>query len=299
MNPAVGLSIGVTVFTTMLALGLGLEPEGLRQWCSRPALPLRVLLGSCVLVPLLGLLLLQSPWSWTLAQPERTAIALMVLCPSAPLALRRARAAGGDHQLAALLQVGAALLAIITVPLLGLLFRWSFGVDGWEAQPIDVALQVGQIQVLPLLLGLLLRRRRPRLADRLQTPLERLANGLLILLVLIVILQVGPLLWAYLPGNLPALFAMALLAVGSLWIGRALGGGRSGHGLTTALVTAMRNPGLALLFASRYGQALPGLSLAILLYVLVTLVVSLPLVWLPHRSAGQSAALRPADRSRD
>ena len=283
MNPVVGLFIGVTVFSTMLALGLGLNLQALRQWCCRPALPLRVLLGSCLLVPVVGLLLLHTPWSWSMAKPVRTAIGLMAICPSAPLALRRATGAGGDHQLAALLQEGAALLAIITVPMMALLFRWSFGLDGWEVRPIDVALQVGQVQVLPLLLGLVMRRWRPHLAERLRTPLERLANGLLILLVVALLLKLGPSLWTFLSGNLVALIAMVLMAMASLLIGWALGGARSRHRMTTSLVTAMRNPGLALLFASRYGEALSGLGLAISLYALVTLVVSLPLVRLARQ----------------
>ncbi len=283
MNPVVGLFIGVTVFSTMLALGLGLNLQALRQWCCRPALPLRVLLGSCLLVPVVGLLLLHTPWSWSMAKPVRTAIGLMAICPSAPLALRRATGAGGDHQLAALLQEGAALLAIITVPMMALLFRWSFGLDGWEVRPIDVALQVGQVQVLPLLLGLVMRRWRPHLAERLRTPLERLANGMLILLVVALLLKLGPSLWTFLSGNLVALIAMVLMAMASLLIGWALGGARSRHRMTTSLVTAMRNPGLALLFASRYGEALSGLGLAISLYALVTLVVSLPLVRLARQ----------------
>ena len=97
MSTAIGLFITLTLFSTMLALGLTLRVEGLRPWLSRPGLPLRVLLGSCVLVPLLALLLLQTPWSWQIAQPVRFAIALMALCPSAPLALRKARKGGGDQ----------------------------------------------------------------------------------------------------------------------------------------------------------------------------------------------------------
>ncbi|MBU6251460.1 MAG: transporter, partial [Cyanobacteria bacterium REEB417] len=134
MPVPVGLFITATLFSTMLALGLSLRLEMLRGWLDRPGLPLRVLLGSCVLVPLLGLLLLQTPWSFSIERDERTAIALMALCPSAPLAMRKARKVGGDHQLAALLQVGAALLAILTVPLLGWVFRERFGVVGWEVR---------------------------------------------------------------------------------------------------------------------------------------------------------------------
>ncbi len=43
---------GLTLFAIMFALGLGLQPQALEQIRRRPALVLRVLIGSCVLVPL-------------------------------------------------------------------------------------------------------------------------------------------------------------------------------------------------------------------------------------------------------
>lgn len=275
MSTAIGWFIGLTLFSTMLALGLSLQSEALGRWCRQPALPLRVLLGSCLLVPLLALLLLQTPWSWQLSQPSRFAIALMALCPSAPLALRRARKGGGDHQLAALIQVGAAIAAILSIPLLGLAFRQTFTVVGWQVQPLEVALQVSRVQLLPLVLGLSLRHWQPSLADHLETPLERIANLLLLVLAVLVLFKAGPLLLAFVPANLTALLLMALLAAVALLIGRLMAAEQiPEHGATTALVTAMRNPGLALLLASRHGQELQGLRLAILAYVLVTVLVS-------------------------
>ena len=279
MTTAINLFVGLTLFSTMLALGLSLRSGALRQWCSQPALPLRVLLGSCLLIPVLALLLLQTPWSWQIPQPTRFAIALMALCPSAPLALRKARKGGGDQQLAALVQVSAAAIAIASIPLIGLAFRQTFNVIGWDVHPLDVALQVGRVQVLPLLLGLILRQWRPTIADRLETPLERIATLLLLVLVSLVLIKAGPLLMAFLPANLPGVGLMALLVIASLWIGQQLAGSQAAeHGSTTALVTAMRNPGLALLFANRHGQELPGLRLAILVYVVVTVLISTP--WL-------------------
>lgn len=291
MTQAIGLFVSLTLFSTMLALGLSLRVEALQAWASRPGLPLRVLLGSCVLVPLLALLLLQTPWGWQLSQPSRFAIALMGLCPSAPLSLRKARQAGGDHQLAALVQTAAALGAIVSVPLLGLAFRQTFGVSGWAIQPVDVATQVGRAQVLPLLLGLSLRHWRPRLAKGLEPPLERLANLLLLILLALVLIKAGPLLLGFVPGNLAALALMALMAILTLLVGRGMAGPASmEQGIAAGLVTAMRNPGLALLFADRYGQNLAGLKLSILLYVLVTLIVSIP--WLRY-NLHNSAAARP------
>jgi BASS family bile acid:Na+ symporter len=278
MNVSASLVVTPTLFSVMLALGLSLRPESMHHWRSRPGLPLRVLLGSCLVVPGLALLLLQSPWGWELSRPARHAIALMAVCPSAPLALRKAGASGGDRQLAALLQVSAALAAIVTIPLLALLFRHTFHQEGWLIRPLDVAWQVGQAQVLPLLLGVLLRQRLPRLAERIERPLEKLANTLLVLLLLMVLLKAGPALVATIPADPWALLAMAVLTAASLAVGHWLGGQDPPERLTTSLVTAMRNPGLALLFATSHGQHLPGLKLWILAYVLITVLLSVPLV---------------------
>ena len=72
---------------------------------------------------------------------------------------------------------------------------------------------------------------------------------------------------------------MVLLALAIGWL-------LSGPGLqertTVAVVTSTRNPGLALLFASTHAADVSGLKLAILVYVLVTLLLSLPFLRL-HR----------------
>ena len=276
MNTVIGLFVELTLLTTMVALGLGLRSDAVIGWLRRPGLPLRLLLVSCVLVPLLALLLLKSPWNGLLSKPAGYAIALMALCPSAPMAMHKARKLGGDHQLAAVVQVGAALTAIVTVPLLGLAFRQSFAVMGWQMSPLEVAGQVARVQVLPVLLGLGIRHWRPQLASTLEGPLTRLANVLLLVLFSLVLAKAGPLLLPLVPANLPAVLLMALLALAALLMGQAMAGGEPEQRLSAGLVTAMRNPGLALLFANRNGSDLAGLKLLILLYVLVTVVVSLP-----------------------
>jgi BASS family bile acid:Na+ symporter len=278
MKPGISLLIGLTLFCTMFGLGLSLELDALKRWIRNPAVPIRVVLGSCLLVPLVGLVLLSLPWSWSLPQPERTALALMAICPSAPLALRKTRKSGGDHQLAALIQISAALCAIATVPLMALLFRQTFSVSGWDVKPVEIAMQVGRVQVLPVLLGLGIRQWRDEIADRLETPLDRLANILLVLLAGIIMIKAGPLLIAALVGKVGALVFMALLVVTSLAIGWSLASDKTGERMTTSLVASMRNPGLALLLASRYGEGQVGLKVTILIYVVVTLLLSWPVV---------------------
>lgn len=287
MHFAIQLFVVVTLFITMLGLGLGLTRDSLNLWLRQPSMAVRVALGSSLLVPLLGVLLLHGPWSGAIAQPIRVAMALMALCPSAPLAIRTVRRQGGDHALAALVQVMAAIIAMVSIPLLAPFFPHAFDRGGWLAGQVsltlqtgwEVALQVARVQVLPLLLGLALRRRRPALADRLEKPLNRIAALLLLLLTLLILVSASHFLLGFLTANLAGLLLMAVQVIGCLLIGQALAGShRAQHGSTTALVTAMRNAGLALLFADQFGDDVYGLKLAILLYVLLTAMISNPVL---------------------
>jgi predicted Na+-dependent transporter len=267
---------GLTLFTIMFALGLGLQLDAIAQIRHRPALVIRVLIGSCVLVPLVALVLLKLPLSFALSKSARFGIALMAASPSAPLTLRKAGNRGGDRQLAAVLQACAAVAAIVSIPFLADLFQAKFGVDGWDIAPREVALQVSLAQVLPLLAGLLLRRCKPQWVARLQGPLDTLANGLLLLLTVVVLIMAGPLLVPFVAANLLALVFMAVMVVVALAIGYLMAGPAPRERTTVALVTSMRNPGLALLFASSHGAGMPGLKLAVLAYLLVTVLLSIP-----------------------
>ncbi|MFN9620885.1 MAG: transporter [Synechococcaceae cyanobacterium] len=275
--------IPASLFTLMFALGLGLRGEAVTLLRRRPALILRVLIGSCLLVPLAGLLLLRSPFLGALSVPVRLAIGLMAVCPSAPLTLRKAGRQGGDQELAALLQLLAAAAAMVTIPLLADLYRALFHLSGWEIHPLDVARQVLLIQGLPLLLGVLVRSQLPQLAERVQVPLDRAANLLLLTLVALILGRSWPLLRLFLASNLAGLAAMALMVLLALAVGWVLSGPGLRERTTGAVVTSTRNPGLALLFASTHAQGVVGLKLAILVYVLLTLLLSLPLLRLSRR----------------
>ena len=278
------LLIPATLFVIMFALGLGLPGDRLGLLRQRPGLLLRVLLGSCLLVPLFALLLLRLPISLALPEPARLAIALMAICPSAPLILRKADKADGDAALAAQLQVAAALAAIASVPLMAELFTLAFGLTGWDIGPASVARQVGMAQLLPLGCGLVVRRRCPGWAQRWLGPCDRLANLLLLALVLLVLIKAGPALLGFALANGRSVVLMVALVLLSLLVGWwAAGRGRQER-ITVPLVTSMRNPGLALLLASTYAPSLPSLKLGILLYLLVTLVVQIPFLrWRSRR----------------
>ncbi|MEX1315766.1 MAG: bile acid:sodium symporter, partial [Synechococcaceae cyanobacterium] len=221
--------------------------------------------------------------------PARFGIALMAVCPSAPLTLRKAGKSGGSAQLAAHLQVGAALAAIVSIPLMAELFAGIYRVEGWEIHPATVALQVGKAQILPLACGLFLRRWRPAWAERWVGLFEKLANLLLLLLVLLVLAKAAPYLFPFMGRNLLAMGFMSVMVLVSLLIGYLLAGPDPEERTTVSLVTSMRNPGLALLFAQIHAPTMVGLKVSILAYLLLTVVLSVPfLVW--RRKAAVMAA---------
>ncbi len=286
MAPSPSVLVPSTLFTIMFALGVGLPLDGFSRWQQHPGLLLRGLLGTCMLVPLVAVALLLWPPTLALSQPARFAIALMAVCPSAPLLLRKAGKQGGDRSLAALLQVGAALVAILSIPLLANLITHIFGVSGWAIEARHVAGQVALIQLLPLLLGLLLRRFAPQWASRLEAPLDRIANVLLLLLVLVVLVKTAPLLATYVGANLVALPVMGTLVLISLALGYGLADRDPQQRVTLALVTSMRNPGLALLLAGTYAPEVPAVKLGILMYLLITVLLSIPFLrWQRQRPA--------------
>ncbi len=56
-----------------------------------------------------------------------------------------------------------------------------------------------------------------------------------------------------------------------------------------SLVTSMRNPGLALLFAQIHAPTMVGLKLSILAYLLLTVVLSVPFLAWRKRAAAVAA----------
>ena len=293
MTPTTLLSllIKTNLITLMVSLGLGLRLHKLAEHHQRPWLILRVVLGSCVLVPLVGLVALKLPISQQLTPGARLGIALMALSPSAPLTLRKAGVQGGDAHLAAVLQVVAALLAVVSIPLLGDLFQAAFHVRGWDLDPGQVALQVGLVQVLPLSVGVLLGHWRPDLGARWAAPVQRVALLTTLLVVGLILFLLMPELLSFFVTNPWAIPSMALMTAAALGIGYGLGGPRREERLTAALVTSMRNPGLALLFAVTHGPGVPGVKVAILAYLLITILASIPFL----RWAQTPAKRNPAE----
>src|SRR6185312_14858471 len=93
-----------------------------------PFLLLRGIFSVLVVVPVIGI---AASFAFGLSLAEKVGVALMVIAPGAPLALRRTLASGGDAGFAATLQIAVAVLAIPTMPLWVVVGNWLFDTHGF------------------------------------------------------------------------------------------------------------------------------------------------------------------------
>lgn len=259
-----------TVFTVMFSLGLAISPGDFRAAWRRPGLMLKGLFSVLVAAPALALIVTRVA---SLERPVEIGIVLMAIAPGAPVALRRSLSAGGHRGFAPALQIAVALLAVVAIPL------WIAGLDhvyGGNAtiDPRHLMRQVFIAQLLPLGLGMLLQHCREELAESLGARLARITTLLLLTLALLALLDV----WrtvadAGLNATLAIVVTTALILAG----GHLLGGPDPATRTALAVVSAARNPGLALLVAA-VNHADPRIIATVLAYLIISALTITPYV---------------------
>src|SRR4029079_2806563 len=184
----IGLFATATVFAVMFSIGLMLGREQIAAAMQRRIVLLAVIFAVVVPVPALAVLALKL---FGLTGPIAVGIVLMSISPGAPIALRRALDAGSSREFAPALHVAIVVLAVVTVPASVAILDWIFA-RGFTVTPFDIGRQVFVAQLLPLMLGTALRAARPVLAGKLQQPIGRIGNILLLILTVLVLVDFPP-----------------------------------------------------------------------------------------------------------
>jgi BASS family bile acid:Na+ symporter len=270
-----------TLFAVMSSIGLGISVGELRVVWQRPALLLRALFATLVVVPVLAI---ASSRALALPRLEEIGVVLMAISPGAPMALRNALGAGGHRGFAPSLQIAVALLAVLSLPLsIAVLDRVYAG--SASITPAAVAAQVLVAQLLPLGLGVAVRRARANLAAALEPRMGRVGNVLLALLVV----AAGVEIWGDVLASRPRVAAaVALTTLGALAAGHVVGGPDRSTRTAAATTAATRNAGLALLVAT-LNRAQPPIRATVLAYVAFSVPIVLAyLAW--RRRLGKSPA---------
>lgn len=261
-----------TIFAVMLTLGLGVDVGEFRWVWRHRALLGKSLFSVLVVVPAIAIAVTNV---LDLSRAATIGIVLMAISPGAPIALKRSLGAGGHSVFAPALQILVTLLAVVSMPLsvaaLDVVYEGHAVVE-----PMHIMQQVFMAQLLPLGLGMAIRRMRPTIADRVEPKLARAATLLLLLLTVAVIVDV----WQPVAdAGSGAALAIAMVTALALASGHALGGPHRSTRTALAVCSAARNPGLALLVATA-NHAPPAIEAAVLAYLVVSgLLVVAYVVW--------------------
>ncbi len=230
-----------TVFSVMAAIGTTIRPNTFLEHI-RSLLLCRGLFNVLAFVPTVGIL---SSFLFGLSLPEKVGVALMVMAPGAPLALRRALGSGGHAGFGPTLQVAIAILALPALPLWVAIGNWLFGTHG-IVDLAAVAKQITLAQLLPLALGAVVRSVAPVWGPRFGIALGRAGAALLVVAIVTEVINLHAIIALARPGPIVVSVVTTLAAI---VMGHLLGGTVPAVRHSIAVASALRNVGLALLIA--------------------------------------------------
>ena len=190
-----GVLLPASLGIIMLGLGMTLHPADFRRILSQPK---AVLIGLGVQMLLLtaicfGLCLL-------LQLPPELAVGMMLLAaaPGGASANIYSHLAGGDVALNITLTAVNSLLCLLSLPLIvGFSLAYFMAADQAVPPPFGKIIEVGLIILVPVALGMGIRRSWPQLSDRVAKPLRLFSVLLLALLVVLTMVQQWRLLAEY------------------------------------------------------------------------------------------------------
>ena len=275
MTPETILIVCIYLFiiTSMLFIGLGHSYRDFLEPFKNRKLVLAALAVNLVLIPVAGYLVATV---FALSGAMLIGFLLMTSAPGASYGPRLAEVSGGDVPFATGLMFLLCTVALVSTPItLILLMPAGTDISVW---PVIRTLLF--LMALPMLIGLLIKGKMPHIATKLETPVVWLSY-IMILIVMVVFL----LIWIFAPnpvGGLSSIvgtygiIAMIVIVGLSIIFGYYLGGPGMGTRRSLATGSAIRNAGMALLFAtSIFGDITKVLPVLILYIIIQSLIVGL------------------------
>jgi bile acid:Na+ symporter, BASS family len=262
-------ALSASIFLVVAGFALEATWQDITNLFKRPALLGRSLLAMFVIMPVVTALLVVA---LDFRPHVEVALLLLAVSPVFPMLPKKAISAVGHRSYAYGLLATTALLSIALTPLSVAILSAVFGKDVSISSAV-VAKVVLMTILAPLVLGVLVRQFAPAFADRIQGLVSGLGSVLLLLSFIPMLVFVWPALLTLLGQG--TLVAIAIIAIMAFAVGHFLGGSESDDRTVLALATALRHPAVAISIAAANG-ADKVVSAAILLYVLVSAVLSIP-----------------------
>ena len=268
----IGLGINLSMALMVFGVAMTAGAHGARIAFREPALLLRSFVAMFVVMPFLAVAI---ALNFELNRPLLIALMLLALAPVPPILPSKQIRAGGSEAYVLGLLVVSALAAIVVVPAGVALIGRVFGQD-LDLSPGVTARVVGVSVLVPVIAGLLFARLQPALAARLAAPVSKASSILLFVLLVPVLFRTSSAVFAQ-SGNFTILAMILFIGIG-LAIGHLLGGPDPDNRTTLALATATRHPGVAIAVLHAIAPEEEGVAPAVLLYLLVAVIASIPYV---------------------
>jgi bile acid:Na+ symporter, BASS family len=275
------LGLKISLILMVFALGLKASVQDAVYLFRRPSELARAMVSMFVVMPVVVFALTRA---FDLHPAVRLALAGLALSPLPPTFPKKALKQGGRVSYTVGLLVAATLLAILYIPLaLELLERITGNPLRMTAGAV-FALVFGAL-LIPLALGIAVRRFAPAFAERVAQPVSQAATILLLVTFIPLLVKVFPAMVSLI-GN-GTILVMVLFALVGLAAGHLLGGPDPEDRTVLALSTATRHPGIAIaiVLANFPDQKLA--PAAAILCVLVSAIASKPyLAWATRKRPG-------------
>lgn len=186
-TPASLMVLNAILAIVMFSIAIDLRPRDFEALAKSPK-PVLVGLGSqFIVLPVLTFLMV------ILLQPQASValgLILVAACPGGNISNFITHRAGGNSALSvtmtAFATVGAILLTPVNIAFWGSLYEPSAEIlRSTSIDPVQVAVTVGLMLVLPLVLGVFLNTKRPELTARIRGPLQWISMGIFVAFIVL------------------------------------------------------------------------------------------------------------------
>jgi bile acid:Na+ symporter, BASS family len=250
----IALAFNLSMMATVFAYGLRARTNDLNYLFHRPRLLVVSLIAMFVVVPTVALML---ALTFDLPLGAKVAMVALAISPTSPLLPKQERESGGDGSYAVGLSVVVVLLSQVITPGLVVFLSRLMG-QPFVLDPLAVVKLMLVVALLPLIVGMVLRKFLGVGVERTSEPLMKIANLVMLVALVAILVVVLPKVWSFV--SVVVVLTFALYNLAAFAIGDVLGGPQPNHSIVLAFSCANRHPAIPLTIAA---TSYPGQNFAV------------------------------------
>ncbi|MCV2888420.1 bile acid:sodium symporter family protein [Ruegeria aquimaris] len=263
-SPASLMLLNAILAVVMFSIAIDLTVEDFRRLSRGPKPVLVGLFSQFVVLPVLTFALV-----WVTAPRPSIALGLILVaaCPGGNISNFITHRAGGNAALSvsmtAFATVGAIIMTPANIALWGSLYPPTRAIlQETRIDPVQIAITVGLMLILPLILGVVLNMRRPSLAARMRRPLQLVSMGIFIAFIILALAAN----WGFFLSFAGAVAGLVIvhnaLALGGGWVVATLTRLSPYDRRAVTIETGIQNSGLGLVLIFAFFNGLGGMAVA-------------------------------------